>query len=111
MGVGQINKTKYKHLNIINYVKVRQLSWSGHTNRTPETSIVKRIHKWKPFTGGGRRRKEQEEEKEKRRRKKRKKKKKKKKKSKHKFMLVLVVSTFFQSSIQIMASKFLTCPH
>jgi len=26
------------------------VSWFGHTNRTPETSIVKRIHKWKPFT-------------------------------------------------------------
>ena len=40
-----------KHWNIINYVKSRQLSWFGHLNRMPETSIVKRIHKWKPFTG------------------------------------------------------------
>ena len=27
------------------------MSWFGHINRMPETSIVKRIHKWKPFTG------------------------------------------------------------
>jgi len=27
------------------------LSWFGHINRMPETSIVNRIHKWKPFTG------------------------------------------------------------
>jgi len=27
------------------------LSWFGHINRMPETSIVKKIHKWKPFTG------------------------------------------------------------
>jgi len=40
-----------KHQNIINYVKAQQLSWFGHTNRMPETSIMKRIHKWKPFTG------------------------------------------------------------
>ena len=33
----------------INYVK--RLSWFGHINRMPETSIVKRILKWKPFTG------------------------------------------------------------
>jgi hypothetical protein len=40
-----------KHRNIINYVKAQRLSWFGHTNRMPENSIVKRIHKWKPFTG------------------------------------------------------------
>jgi len=40
-----------KHRNIIHYVKAQRLSWFGHTNRTPESSIVKRIHKWKPFTG------------------------------------------------------------
>ena len=40
-----------KHQNIINYVKAQRLSWFGHINRTPETSIVKKIHKWKPFTG------------------------------------------------------------
>jgi len=40
-----------KHRNIINYVRAQRLSWFGHTNRMPETSIVKRIHKWKPFTG------------------------------------------------------------
>jgi len=39
-----------KHWNIINYVKAQRLRWFGHTNRMPETSIVKRIHKWKPFT-------------------------------------------------------------
>jgi len=39
-----------KHQNIINYVKAQRLSWFGHTNRMPETGIVKRIHKWKPFT-------------------------------------------------------------
>ena len=27
------------------------MSWFGHLNRISETSIVKRIHKWKPFTG------------------------------------------------------------
>ena len=50
----KINKTLgelIKHRNIINYVKAQQLSWFGHINRMPETSIVKRIHKWKPFTG------------------------------------------------------------
>jgi len=40
-----------KHRNIINYVKTQRLSWFGHINRMPETSIVKKIHKWKPFTG------------------------------------------------------------
>jgi hypothetical protein len=40
-----------RHQNIINYVKAQQLSWFGHINRMPETSIVKRIHKWKPFIG------------------------------------------------------------
>jgi len=40
-----------KHRNVINYVKAQRLSWFRHTNRMPETSIVKRIHKWKPFTG------------------------------------------------------------
>ena len=27
------------------------MSWFGHINRMPETSVVKKIHKWKPFTG------------------------------------------------------------
>jgi hypothetical protein len=36
---------------INNYIKAQRLSWFGHTNRMPETSTVKRIHKWKPFTG------------------------------------------------------------
>jgi hypothetical protein len=40
-----------KHRNIINYVKAQQLSWFGYTNRMPETSILKGIQKWKPFTG------------------------------------------------------------
>ena len=40
-----------KHRNIINYVKAQRLSWFGHINRMSETSIVKKIHKWKPFTG------------------------------------------------------------
>ena len=30
-----------KHWNIINYVKAQRLSWFGHINRMPETSIVK----------------------------------------------------------------------
>jgi hypothetical protein len=40
-----------KHQNTINYVKVQRLSWFGHINRMPETSIAKKIHKQKPFTG------------------------------------------------------------
>jgi len=40
-----------KHWNIINYDKAQRMSWFGHMNRMPETSIIKRIHKWKPFTG------------------------------------------------------------
>jgi len=39
-----------KHRNIINYVKAQRLSWFGHIKRMPETSIVKKIHKRKPFT-------------------------------------------------------------
>ena len=39
-----------KHRNIINYVKAQRLSWFGHINRMPETSTIKKIHKWKPFT-------------------------------------------------------------
>ena len=39
-----------KHQNIINYVKAQRLSWFGHINRMPESSIVKKIYKWKPFT-------------------------------------------------------------
>ena len=30
-----------KHRNIINYVKAQRLSWFGHINGMPETSIVK----------------------------------------------------------------------
>jgi len=40
-----------QHRNIINYVKTQRLSWFGYINRISETSTVKRIHKWKPFTG------------------------------------------------------------
>jgi len=38
------------HWNITNYVKAQRLSWFGHTNRMPETSIVRKIYKWKPST-------------------------------------------------------------
>jgi hypothetical protein len=47
----QIRVGLIKQRNIINYFKAQRLSWFGHLNRKPETSIVKRIHKWKPFTG------------------------------------------------------------
>jgi hypothetical protein len=40
-----------KHRNIINYVKAQRLSWFGHINRIAETGTVKKIYKWKPFTG------------------------------------------------------------
>jgi hypothetical protein len=40
-----------KHRNIINYVKTQRLSWFGHINRMSEISDVKKIYKWKPFTG------------------------------------------------------------
>jgi len=40
-----------KHWNMINYVKAQRLSWFGHVNKMLETSTVKKIHKWKPFTG------------------------------------------------------------
>jgi len=40
-----------KHRIITNYAKAQRLSWFGHTNRMLETSIVKRINKWKQFTG------------------------------------------------------------
>jgi len=36
--------------NIINYVKTQRLSWFGHINRMPETSIVRKIYKWKQST-------------------------------------------------------------
>jgi hypothetical protein len=39
-----------KHRNVINYFKAQRLSWFGHINRMPESSIVKKTHKWKPFT-------------------------------------------------------------
>jgi len=40
-----------KHRNKINYAKAQRFSWFGYTNRLPETSIVQKIHKRKPFTG------------------------------------------------------------
>ena len=39
-----------KHRNIINYIKAQRMSWFGHIKRMPETGIVKKIYKWKPFT-------------------------------------------------------------
>jgi len=39
-----------KHRNVINYVNALRLSWFGLINRMPETSIIKKIYKWKPFT-------------------------------------------------------------
>jgi hypothetical protein len=39
-----------KHRNIINYVKSQRLSLFGHINRMPETSILRKIYKRKPFT-------------------------------------------------------------
>ena len=55
-GIWRINTNKeldevIKRRNIINYVKAQRLSWFEHINRKPETSVVKRIYKWKPFTG------------------------------------------------------------
>ena len=47
------NKELYELINnrnIINYVKAQRLSWFGHINRMPETSIVRKIYKWKPCT-------------------------------------------------------------
>ena len=39
-----------KHRNIINYVKAQRSGWFGHINIMTETSIVKKIYKWNPFT-------------------------------------------------------------
>jgi hypothetical protein len=39
-----------KHRNVLNYVTAQRLSWFRHINRMPETGIVKKIYKWKPFT-------------------------------------------------------------
>jgi hypothetical protein len=46
----ETNKDLIKHRNIINYVKSQRLSWFGHMNRMPETSIVRKIYKWRTFT-------------------------------------------------------------
>ena len=35
---------------VTNYVKAQRLSWFGHINRKLETSIVRKIYKWKPST-------------------------------------------------------------
>ena len=51
-----------KHRDIINYVKAQRLSWFGHINRMPETTIVKNkqmetIHRktrWKTHVSMGR---------------------------------------------------------
>ena len=40
-----------KHRNIISYVKAQRLIWFGHIDRMHETRIVRRTHRWKPFTG------------------------------------------------------------
>ena len=32
-----------KHKNIINYIKVKRLSWFGHVQRMPDTRTVKKI--------------------------------------------------------------------
>jgi hypothetical protein len=39
-----------KHQNIINYVTSQRLSWFQHTNIMSETSVIRKIYKWKPFT-------------------------------------------------------------
>jgi hypothetical protein len=39
-----------KQRNIMNYDKSQRLSWFGRINRMPETSIVRKIYKWKQFT-------------------------------------------------------------
>jgi hypothetical protein len=39
-----------KHRNILNHVKTQRLSWFGH-NSIPETTVVRKIYKWKIFTG------------------------------------------------------------
>jgi hypothetical protein len=54
-GIWRIKKNKelddsIKHRNVINYVKCQRLSWFGHINRMLETSIVRKIYKWKPFS-------------------------------------------------------------
>ena len=39
-----------QHRSTINCVKYHRLSWFGHTNRMPESSMVRKIYKWHPFT-------------------------------------------------------------
>jgi hypothetical protein len=39
-----------KHRNKINYVKSQRLGWFEHINKMSETSSVRKIYKWKPFT-------------------------------------------------------------
>jgi len=38
-----------KHINIVNYIKTKRLSWFGHVQRMPGTITVK-IFKWNPLT-------------------------------------------------------------
>jgi len=57
MGIWRIKRNKeldelINHRHIINYVKAQRLSWFGHINRKPETSIVRKIYKWKPSASG-----------------------------------------------------------
>jgi hypothetical protein len=33
----------------INYVNAERLSWIGHIDRMPDSSILNKIYKWKPF--------------------------------------------------------------
>jgi hypothetical protein len=33
----------------IKTLKAQRLSWFGHINRMPETGVIKKIYKWKPF--------------------------------------------------------------
>ena len=35
-----------KHKNIINYIKVKRLSWFGRVQRIPDTRTVKKIFNW-----------------------------------------------------------------
>jgi hypothetical protein len=46
------NEELYKlirHKNIINYIKLRRLSWFCHVQRMPDTSRVQKIFNWKPL--------------------------------------------------------------
>jgi hypothetical protein len=54
-GIGRIKTNKeldelINRRNVINYVKAQRMSWFGHTDRMPETSIVRKIYRWKVST-------------------------------------------------------------